>query len=145
MNYDLLYDINCKYALQPQDVTNLLSYLQKKSGWVYIAKTEDNPYLKIGRTSKDPLTRAKTLSSTGVLNEYEIIFSLKFFNHIWAEKIIHKTLQKFRVNKEFFSLNQDISFEVVYQTKTLEEELLGRFLNLHIIKEDLDLLPYALR
>ncbi len=145
MNYDFLYDISCQYSLQKKDTPTLLEYFKKKQGWVYVAKSKDNPYLKIGRTSKDPLSRAKTLSSTGVLNDYEIIFSLKFFNHIWGEKNIHNTLKKYRVNKEFFSVHQDIAFEVIYQTKNLEDQLLGRFLFTHMILEDIELLPYSLR
>ncbi len=145
MNYDFLYDINCQYSLQKKDTISLLDYFKKNQGWVYIAKSKDNPYLKIGRTSKDPLTRAKSLSSTGVFSDYEIIFSLKFFNHKWGEKHIHNTLNKFRVNKEFFSVHQDVAFEVIYQTKNLEDELLGRFLVTHMILEDIELLPYSLR
>ncbi len=145
MNYDFLYDLNSKCVLQKKDSTPLIEYFKKKQGWIYIAKSKDNPYLKIGRTSKDPLTRAKTLSSTGVLNEYEIIFSLKFFNQYWGEKNIHKILNKFRVNKEFFSINQDVAFEVSYQTKTLEDQLLGRFLDINIILDDLELMSYSLK
>ncbi len=145
MNYDLLYDLNCQYSLQKKDASSLIDYFKKKQGWVYIAKSKDNPYLKIGRTSKDPLIRAKTLSSTGVLNEYEIIFSLKFFNQLWGEKHIHNTLKKFRVNKEFFSVHQDVAFEVIYQTKTLEDELLGRFLKTDMILDDLDFIIYSLK
>lgn len=145
MNYDFLYDLNSKCVLQKKDSTPLIEYFKKKQGWIYIAKSKDNPYLKIGRTAKDPLTRAKTLSSTGVLNEYEIIFSLKFFNQYWGEKNIHKILNKFRVNKEFFSINQDVAFEVSYQTKTLEDQLLGRFLDINIILDDLELMSYSLK
>lgn len=145
MNYDSLYDLNCNYSLQKKDIPLLLSYFKSKKGWIYIAKSKDNPFLKIGRTAKDPFSRAKSLSSTGVFNEYEIVFSLKFFNHIWAEKLVHQNLKKFRVNKEFFSLKEETAFDVFQKTKILEETLLNRFIKTEIIEEDLNLLEYSLK
>ena len=145
MNYDKLYDINCVYRLQPKDTEELKSYFYKKQGWVYIAKSKDNPHLKIGRTSKNPLERAKTLSSTGVFNHYEILFSMKTFNQFWVEKIIHDKLKRFRISKEFFSVQESLAIDIIETTCQEEILLLDRFLKLEIIKEDIELLSYSLK
>ncbi len=144
MNYDYLYEEKCVYKIQAKDFSELKSYLKKKQGWVYIAKSKGNPNLKIGRTSKNPLERAKTLSSTGVLHDYEIVFSTKFFNQFWAEKIVHEKLKRFRVSKEFFSAQESLAIEVFQSTFEEEHQLLSRFFNLEMLKEDLDLIEYSL-
>lgn len=145
MNYDELYNTECRYNIQQIDVEPLKTYFLKKQGWVYVAKSLDNKFLKIGRTKKNPHERAKSLSSTGVLNDYKIIFSLKFFNQFWAEKSIHKALKKYNVNKEFYSVDENTSFEIIYKMSELEYYLLNRFINTEIIKDDLDLIPYSLQ
>lgn len=81
MNYDKLFDENFSYKISSvRELEELKKYFKKKKGWIYINKTEDNVYLKIGRTAKHPLERAKSLSSTGVLSAYEVLFSLPVFN-----------------------------------------------------------------
>jgi hypothetical protein len=145
MNYDKLYDIKCVYRLQPKDTEELKSYFYKKQGWVYIAKSKDNPHLKIGRTSKNPLERAKTLSSTGVFSHYEIIFSMKAFNQFWVEKIIHDKLKRFRISKEFFSVQESLAIDAIENTVIEESILLKRFLKLEIITEDIELIEYSLK
>jgi hypothetical protein len=146
MNYDKLYDEQCVYKIQDKDIPLLKQYFQKKQGWVYIAKSKDNSQLKIGRTGKNPLVRAKTLSSAGVLNDYEIFFSLKVFNQFLAETSIHTKLKRFRskADKEFFLVNEQVAIDAFEATYQEEIKLLNRFLNTEMIKEDLDLLEYAL-
>lgn len=147
MNFDKLYDEQCVYKIQDKDIPALKQYFQKKQGWVYIAKSKDNSQLKIGRTGKNPLIRAKTLSSAGVLNDYEIFFSLKVFNQFLAETSIHTKLKRFRskAHKEFFMVNEHIAIEAFDATYKEEIKLLSRFLNTDMIKEDLDLLEYAIK
>lgn len=145
MNYDDLYEDECRYVLQSKDADSIKSYFIKKRGWVYVAQSTDNSLLKVGRTSKNPMERAKTLSSTGVLNDYTIVFSLKFFNQFWAEKTIHKCLKAYNVRKEFFSTTEEIVFEQIYKTLEKETELLQRFLNVDLIRDDLELMSYALK
>jgi type III secretory pathway component EscV len=147
MNFDKLYDDKCVYKIQEKDIPELKKYFQKKQGWVYIAKSKDNSQLKIGRTGKNPLIRAKTLSSAGVLNDYEIFFSLKVFNQFLAETSIHTKLKRFRskASKEFFLVNEQIAIDAFEATYQEEVKLLSRFLNLEMITEDLDLLEYALK
>lgn len=146
MNYDNLYDDKCVYKLQKKDIFELNTYFKKKMGWVYIAKSKNNTHLKIGRTSKNPMVRAKTLSSSGVLHDYEIIFSLHVFNQYWSEKQIHDILKIFRVkkSKEFFNVSESIAIEAFNLTVSKENNCLNKFLNVEMLKEDLNLLEYAI-
>src|SRR5205823_3372697 len=110
-------------------------------------KSKNNPHLKIGRTGKNPMERAKTLSTTGVLHDYEIVFSAKVFNQFWAEKTIHSKLNKFRVtsSKEFFSVSDEIAVEAFRIVCEEETNLLNRFFNLDILKSDIDLVEHAMK
>jgi hypothetical protein len=147
MNYDKLYDENCVYRLQGKDVPELIKYFKKKQGWVYIAKSKDNNHLKIGRTGKSPIERAKTLSPAGVLNDYEIFFSLKVFNQFWAETSIHNKLKRFRVKalKEFFAVNEEEAIKAFESTYQEEIKILNKFFDTKMVSEDLDLLEYSLK
>ncbi len=147
MDFDKLYDDKCVYKIQDKDILGLKNYLKKKQGWVYIAKSKDNTQLKIGRTSKNPMIRAKTLSSAGVLNDYEIFFSLKVFNQFWAETSIHQKLKRFRTknSKEFFLVNENVAIQAFESTYEEELKLLKRFINTEMVAEDLDLLEYAIK
>lgn len=144
MNYDLLFDKTFMYTISKRDHEDLKSYFKKKKGWVYIAFSKDNNWLKIGRTGKNPLIRAKSLSQTGVFHDYEIIFSLPFFNQFLAEKKVHDKLKKYKISKEFFSVDKEMAFKVIEEIFLEEEKALNRFFNIDTLKEDLDLLEYAI-
>lgn len=144
IDFDQLYQKECCYKIQQQDLKPLHNYFLKKMGWIYIAKTKSHHFLKIGRTSKNPIERAKSLSSTGVLHDYEIIFSLQVMNQYWAEQKAHLLLKPFRISKEFFSTEIETA-QLAFQKVILsEEQLLNRFIDVKIIKEDLSLIEYAL-
>lgn len=145
MNFDKFYDELTKYTIQNNEIEDVQAYFKKKSGWVYIAKTEGLPYLKIGRTSKNPLFRAKTLSSTGVFNEYEIIYSLQFLNQFWGEKQTHQQLKKFRVQKEFFAVDVEYAIKVIEQLNKSEEKLLNRFFEVGSAKESIMTIGFNLK
>jgi hypothetical protein len=61
--------------------------------------------LKIGRTSKNPFIREKTLSSAGVIGSYRLLWVEEFVNVTWAESKIHHELRPFHVIKEFFKVD----------------------------------------
>lgn len=144
MNYDKLFDKDFDYIFTTRDIEDFQNYLKSKQGWVYIAKSKDNLFLKIGRTGKNPIERAKSLSSTGVLNEYEIIFSLKVFNQFLVEKKIHKELKVFKVSKEFFNVRLSSAVEIIEKIAIQEIKSLERFMNTELLKEDLSLLEHAI-
>jgi hypothetical protein len=145
MDYNRLFEEDCVYQLQSKDIEELKSFLKKKKGWVYIASSKNNHLLKIGRTSKNPWERAKSLSSTGVLHDYQIDFALPVFNQFFVEKEIHKKLKKFRISKEFFSLKNDIAIEAMESVYRKEKELLSRFFNIEMVHDDIELLSYAIK
>ena len=92
MNYDKLFEENFSYKLHSRDVIPLKEYLIQKKGWIYIACSKNNDLLKIGRTSKNPHQRAKTLSSSGVLHDYDIFFSLQVYNQFIVEKKVNQSI-----------------------------------------------------
>lgn len=145
MNYDKLFSENFNYKISAlRETEDLKKYLKKKKGWIYIVKTEDNIYLKIGRTSKHPMERARSLSSTGVLSSYKVLFSLPVFNQFIVESKIHKRLKKYRISKEFFSVDINTAINTIEDECNKEIKNLSRFVNTDMIKEDLDLIEYAI-
>lgn len=144
MNYEQLFDTDFKYFMTTKDIEAVKEYLKKKRGWIYIAYSRDNNLLKIGRTGKNPMVRAKTLSSTGVLSGYEILFSLKVFNQFMVEKKVHNQLKTYLIKKEFFSVDKNHAISVIEKVCAEEDIALARFFDLDMIREDLDLIEYAL-
>lgn len=143
--YDKLFDEGFSFNLGEKDVEALKEYFKNKRGWVYIAKTKDNSFLKIGRTGKNPLERAKTLSSTGVLNSYEILFTLPFFNQFIGEKKVHSKLARFRVSKEFFSIKESVAIDIIQKEMMNEKKLLDNFIDTNLIAQDIELMSQALK
>lgn len=144
IDYDYLFTEKHTNLIHPQESHTLKEYLLKKQGWVYIAYSENNTLLKIGRTGKNPLERAKSLSSTGVLHDYHILFALPVFNQFIIEKKVHNQLKKFRISKEFFSVNKDIAIAAIENQYQNEIKLLSRFINIDLIKQDMDLIDCAI-
>ncbi len=145
MNYDKLFDDDFKYKISAlREAEDLKKYFKKKMGWIYIVKTEDNAYLKIGRTAKHPMERAKSLSSTGVLSSYEVLFSLPVFNQFIVESRIHKRLKKYRISKEFFSVDIKTAIKTIEEECYKEKIMLERFIDTDVIKDDIDLIEYAI-
>lgn len=145
MNYDKLFEDDFSYKISAlRESENLKKYFQKKKGWVYIFKTDDNIYLKIGRTSKHPMERAKSLSSTGVLSTYQVLFSLPVFNQFIVESNIHKRLKKYHISKEFFSVDVKTAIKIIEEECDKEIKNLKRFIDTEMIKDDLDLIQYAI-
>lgn len=69
---------------------------------------ENNTY-KIGYTKNDPKIRISQLNTTGLIQPFTLEFAKKVCNIQEKEKIIHKILDKHRINKnrEFFKINID--------------------------------------
>ncbi|EPP7234245.1 GIY-YIG nuclease family protein [Shigella flexneri] len=145
MNYDKLFDDDFKYKISAlREAEDLKKYFKKKMGWIYIVKTDDNVYLKIGRTAKHPMERAKSLSSTGVLSSYEVLFSLPVFNQFIVESKIHKKLKKYRISKEFFSVDINTAIKTIEEECHKEKIMLERFIDTEVIKNDINLIEYAI-
>lgn len=78
----------------------------KRTGWVYAATNQAlSGWVKVGFTRKDPGTRAKSLSSSGVPGRWEIRHACYSADALEAEKQIHLALRKTGVltDRELFS------------------------------------------
>ena len=78
------------------------------SGYVYCISNESflpNTY-KIGFTLKTPSQRMKGLQSSGVPQPFKLEFAKRVFDSRNKEQLIHKILDKYRVNskREFFCI-----------------------------------------
>jgi Meiotically up-regulated gene 113 len=155
MNPDKFLDKTFTYKIHPKDHDVIKDYFAKKQGWVYIANSPnyelaDNDsknirMLKIGRSGKNPFERAKSLSSSGVAYDYDIIFSLPFFNQFIAEKNVHNRLKKLRGPKEFFRVSQDDAIKAVQDEYNNERNLLSRFFDVNLLDDDINLVEYAIK
>ncbi len=66
-----------------------------------------NEIVKIGFTDRDPYTRADEISSsTGVPGKWEVIQYWITEDGKFHEQNIHKKLQKYRLDKEFFKIDE---------------------------------------
>lgn len=98
-------------------------------GYVYILRNFSMPNLvKIGSTKKNPKSRAKELSSTGVPTPYIVYASFEIDgDFVKAEKAIHDHLKEYRLanNREFFKLDPDEAKKILSEffcRKTTDEE-----------------------
>ena len=153
MNPDKFLDQTFTYKIHPKDHEVIKDYFIKKQGWVYIANSPNYELpendgirmLKIGRTGKNPFERAKSLSSSGVAYDYDIVFSLPFFNQFIAEKNVHNRLKKLRGPKEFFRVSQSDAINAVQEEYNNERNLLSRFFNIDMLDDDISLIEYAIK
>ena len=93
-------------------------------GYVYILVNDSMPGLiKIGKTARNSLARAKDLSSsTGVPTPFKVAFELASEEHGKLEKEMHSRLSVYRVarNREFFKFQID---EAIRLLKELHSEI----------------------
>jgi hypothetical protein len=97
-------------------------------GYVYCMMSRLNNYCKIGhvhtadKTSHD---RARELFTTSIPERFDVIFDIKVKNPMYYEKIIHKKLDKYRINKnrEFFNCNPDDIKEYFLMENLIENEI----------------------
>lgn len=145
IDFDILYNPKQFIQIRSDMHLNVANYFEKKSGFIYLAISKNNNLMKIGRTGKTPLARAESLSSTGVLYDFEILFSLPVLNQFWAETAVHKKLKKYRINKEFFAVNRQFAIDIMENIYNLEEHLLKRYFNVEQLKHDFNDIQKALK
>ena len=118
------------FNINKENKTLILKEMQKSWGYVYIAKSLSSPNLyKIGKTKKNPMERAKTLSNSGVVHDYQIVFSLDFFDCSLAECRAHQQLSKYRVKKEFFSISLEEAIKVLVKEHNNQKHILNKFID----------------
>ena len=91
---------------------NKCSFCQKKpfeiskpEGLIYIVKNENQIGVKIGMTRKRIKERLKSLNSTGVPGQFEVVAIFLSSNLKMDEKRVHNKLSKKRIEKEHFQVS----------------------------------------
>lgn len=104
---------------------NFYDFVQTRKGYVYAMRPpEKTDILKIGRTSKNPFIREKTLSSAGVIGTYRLLWVTEFVNVTWAESSIHRELKPYHVTKEFFKIELPDVKKIFESYENKEKEIL---------------------
>ncbi len=107
-------------------------------GYVYVLTNDAMPGLvKVGRTTRDPESRACELFQTGVPVPFEVYFSALFPDCIDAEAHVHRELTLSRVSegREFFRVEPDRAEQAVCNAHREQlEHWLEEFLPDHSIE-----------
>jgi hypothetical protein len=104
-------------------------FVQTRKGYVYAMRPPGrDDLLKIGRTSKNPFIREKTLSSAGVIGTYRLLWVAEFVNSTWAEANIHRELKPYHEIKEFFKVNL-VEVKKLFEKYELKEKDILQYLN----------------
>jgi hypothetical protein len=93
-------------------------------GFVYILTNDSfkEDYIKIGITERDPYSRARDLSGTGVPTPFDVYAYIKTEKYKETEKLVHHIIDLIsdkRVNKkrEFFQINKKVAYEILEDIK----------------------------
>ena len=125
--------------------TKPLIKTKMKKGFIYIlsnSSLKENLF-KIGKTSKSTSQRTKQLSSsTSIPESFEILHEFEFNDLNWAEREVHKELDKYRYNrkKEFFNCDIDIAKSAILKIQLIDKEnqIILLKLNLEIANKTLN-------
>lgn len=92
--------------------------------YVYALSNPSFPddYIKIGCTINNPVDRAKSMQSTGVPTPFDIMFVILTSDAYLMENVIHKHLDKNRLNdnREFFKISQKALEDVLIKELKLK-------------------------
>lgn len=93
--------------------------------YIYVLSNNSMPgLLKIGRTDRSPIDRAKELSTTGVPTPFVLEYFLPVEDSVLAESLIHKHLEEIGCratqNREFFELTTNNAKKIIEQVLGLE-------------------------
>ena len=98
-------------------------------GYVYILENDSMPgTIKIGRTSRDSVERARELSSaTGVPTPFKVAFELPSAEYEKLEREMHIRLANYRVasNREFFKYPVDKAISLLGKLETEKQNGIG--------------------
>ena len=85
------------------------------SGFIYLLSHEVMPnLLKIGFTTRTVKERVQELSSTGVPGKFTIELYFEVDNAPLFENLLHKSLNEYRFEKEFFKIDLKTAIEVIH-------------------------------
>lgn len=112
------------FVLSDSKAKAFYDFVQSRKGYVYIMQPPTSDLYKVGRTSKNPFVREKTLTTAGVIGEYRLKWCAEFANSSWAEAAIHTNLSTYHDTKEFFKAPLDVLKETLEQQVKIEDNLL---------------------
>ena len=111
--------------LQEDKALKFYNFVEKNRGYVYVmAPPNRKDLIKVGLTKHNPFLRAKSLSSTGVMGAFELLWVTEFANVHWAEAKVHKLLTAYHEQKEFFSTTLDHAKKAINHVLSEEQGLL---------------------
>lgn len=88
-------------------------------GWIYVMTNMAMPGLvKVGFSTKDPLTRAKELGGTGLPHPFQVAYDALIEEPRQVEIGVHRELKQHREAKEFFKVSVDLAVEAVERVLT---------------------------
>lgn len=98
-----------------------------KKGFIYILSNNSlkENLFKIGKTTINTSQRTKQLSSsTSIPESFEILHEFEFNDLNWAEREVHKELDKYRYNrkKEFFNCDIEIAKSAILKIQVIDKE-----------------------
>ena len=96
------------------------------NSWIYVLANNAMPGLyKVGWTERNPIDRAKDLSTTGLPEPFKVVYEHKTNLTMDIEKKIHKELDSYRNrgNREFFKTDLSILKKVIKETIAKEPEI----------------------
>jgi hypothetical protein len=84
-------------------------------GWVYIIANDSyvGSRLKIGKTDRDPIDRARELVSTGTTGTFVVIYHALVDNPYGVEQQVHQRLWSFNVGGEWFEVCPDLAVQEI--------------------------------
>ena len=129
--YNEVFTFTNDHSMPEEVIGNAISENEELSGstegYVYVMTNSSiEGQVKIGKTTRDPYERAKELSAaTGVPTPFVVVFYKPFKDCSYAEKMIHRYLEKkgCRVNnnREFFSISTTEAIDVVLSMYKIEQ------------------------
>lgn len=117
------------------DLFKLHTYVQARSGWVYVMHSPQNPDwgVKIGMTKRDPFIRAHELANAGAMHTFDISAAVWTMNAPHAEKLAHKALKAKHLSKEWFNVSHAEAAVTISDIMDEERAELGRLFDLELL------------
>lgn len=111
-----------------------------QQGYLYVLSNEAMPGLvKIGRTDRQPETRARELRTTGVPHPFKLEFSVRVLDSTFAERQVHRLLSERGArtsdDREFFFLTLDEAIEAVQVVSAGSGPASPDFAQMHLLAE----------
>jgi hypothetical protein len=85
-------------------------------GWVYLIVNDQTPlHVKIGKSDRDPIERARELVSTGTVGTFVVIYQAWVRDPYAVEQRVHRTLERHRKSGEWFEVCPNVAKHAIHQ------------------------------